>query len=128
MTRKSKRASLLLAVCVVSVFAVAMFGCSDDDDKKEGEDYPAPIITDISGTLVQAGNSIIIYGQNFDTVATANIVKFNDEEGSISIGDGCSTTKLVVRSPNNCLGDDIKITVTSRGKTTEADETVNCYM
>jgi hypothetical protein len=87
--------------------------------KKSADSGPAPVTDPLSMAAAKPGDTIVIKGQNFSTVAGNNTVKFNGVQATVV---SATTTELTVVIPAN--GTSGAVTVTVNGVTTEVGSLV----
>lgn len=87
--------------------------------KKSADSGPAPITDPLNMAAAKPGDTIVIKGQNFNTVPGNNTVKFN---GVQAIVVSATTTELTVVIPANATSG--AVTVTVNGVTTEVGSLV----
>lgn len=82
---------------------------------------PSPVISGFSPVAAAAGEQVIISGNNFNTAAASNTVKFN---GTVATVMAATTTQLTVTVPTGASTGKITVTVNSQTATTAIDFTL----
>lgn len=108
---------MVLYMITFIAVAVALFqGCGDEESEN-----PAPSITGFTPDMGAVGSTVVISGENFDTVAVNNTVKFFGHEAEV-IAEESSTRQLSVLVPAEAVDNEGTISVTTNNKTTTSTD------
>jgi hypothetical protein len=101
----------LFGILLLGLF-VLFNGCGGGSDEGDGGGggTSAPTISSFEQTSGHVGDTVIIYGTNFSTTPTSNIVKFTGTNETVTV-ESSTTAKIVVYVPSGASTGTISVTV-----------------